>query len=102
MDSYKLDPANYRTAPGLAWDAMLNMTSIELDLISDVDMLSMIERQTRGELCSVGPNRHAKAKNTCLADYNPSQASMYAMHWDVNNLLRVRIEPQPTIQQSQI
>ena len=86
MDSYKLDPANYRTAPGLAWDAMLKMTSIELDLISDVDMLSMIERQTRGELCSVVPNRHVKANNTCLADYSPSQASIYVMYLDANKL----------------
>ena len=102
MDSYKLDPANYRTAPGLAWDAMLKMTSIEPDLISDVDMLSMIERQTRVELCYVGPNRLVKANNTCLADYSPLQASIYVMYWDANNLLLVRIEPKPTIQQSQM
>ena len=30
---YKLDPANYLTAPSLAWDAMLLLTNIELDLI---------------------------------------------------------------------
>ena len=78
--------ANYRTAPGLALDALLKMTSIELDLSSDVDMLSMIERQTRGELCYVGPNGHVKADNTCLADYSPSQASIYVMYGDANNL----------------
>ena len=65
---------------------MLKMTSIEPDLISDVDMLSMIERQTRVELCYVGPNRHVNAHNARLADYSPYQASIYVMYGDASNL----------------
>ena len=38
-------PANYLTSPGLGWNTMLRMTNIEVELISDVDMLSMIARQ---------------------------------------------------------
>ena len=30
---YKLDPAHYYTLPGLAWDAMLKMTGVKLELI---------------------------------------------------------------------
>ena len=41
----KLDPANYLTFPGLAWDAMLLQTKIGLEFINDVDMLCMVERQ---------------------------------------------------------
>ena len=60
---YQLDPANYISAPSLAWDAMLLMTNIELDLITDPDILDMIERQKRGGLCFVGSKRYVKANN---------------------------------------
>ena len=38
LNYYKLDPCHYLTSPGLSWDAMLKMTGIELELISDIDM----------------------------------------------------------------
>ena len=40
---YKLDPCHYMPSPGLSWEAMLKMTKINLDLISDIDMLLFIE-----------------------------------------------------------
>ena len=42
--NYKLDPAHYFTAPGLYWDACLKMTGVRLELLTDVDMLLMVER----------------------------------------------------------
>ena len=41
LDYYKLDPAHYYTAPGLAWDAMLRMTGIQLELLTDINMYLM-------------------------------------------------------------
>ena len=41
---YKLDPASYYTSPSLAWDACLKMTNIKLDLMTDIDMLNMMEK----------------------------------------------------------
>ena len=35
---YKLDPCHYFTSPGLSWDAMLKMTGIKLELMTDVDV----------------------------------------------------------------
>ena len=35
--NYGLDPANYYTAPGLSWDALLKHTGIELELPTNVD-----------------------------------------------------------------
>ena len=32
---YNLDPTHYFIAPGLSWDAMLKMTKVELEKISD-------------------------------------------------------------------
>ena len=43
-----MDPANYTSAPGLAWDAMLLNTKVELDLITDLEIMDMIERQKKG------------------------------------------------------
>ena len=38
LEYYRLDPSNYFSTLGLSWDAMLKMTKIELELISDIDM----------------------------------------------------------------
>ncbi|WAQ98595.1 LOW QUALITY PROTEIN: hypothetical protein MAR_022968 [Mya arenaria] len=43
LTNYYLAPAWYYTAPGLAWDAALKLTEVELELICDPDMLLMIE-----------------------------------------------------------
>ena len=48
MNYYGLDPANYLSSPGLAWDAMLLKTGVKLDLITYIKMLDMIERSKRG------------------------------------------------------
>jgi hypothetical protein len=48
--NYGLDPLWYYTAPGLAWDALLKLTGVELELICDPDMYLFIERGIRVEL----------------------------------------------------
>ena len=48
---YTLDPTHYFSAPGLSWDAMLKMTKIELQKISDPDMHIFIEEGMRGGIC---------------------------------------------------
>ena len=40
---YGLDPCHYLSSPGLSWDAMLKMTKVELEKISDADMHLFIE-----------------------------------------------------------
>ena len=56
MTYYKLDPAHYYTLPGYAWDAMLLMTDIKLDLLSDMDMYLMVEKGNRGGMTQVSLN----------------------------------------------
>ena len=48
IKNYNLHPAHYYTAPGLAWDAALKVTKVELELLSDMDMLLMVEKGIRG------------------------------------------------------
>ena len=60
--NYGLDPAHYYTSPGLAWDACLKITEVKLELLSDVDMLLMIEKGIRGGV-SMASKRFARANN---------------------------------------
>ena len=85
LKNYGLDPVYYYTAPGLAWDAMLKMTKINLELLSDIDKLLMIEKGIRGGI-SIISNRYGKANNKYMKDYNKKEASKYLMYVDANNL----------------
>ena len=48
IKNYNLDPAHYYTAPGLAWNAALKLTEVELELLSDPDILLKVEKGIRG------------------------------------------------------
>ena len=50
---YELDPAHFLSAPALAWQAFLKKTGVNLELLSDFDMLLMIEERIRGGICHV-------------------------------------------------
>ena len=49
---YQLDPAKFFSAPGLAWQAALKKTEVKLELLTDIDMLLMIEKGIRGGICN--------------------------------------------------
>ena len=85
LKNYKLDPVHYYTAPGLAWDAMLKMTKINLELLSDVDKLLMIEKGIRGGI-SIISNRYGKANNKYMKDFYEKELYKYLMYLDANNL----------------
>ena len=85
LSYYKLDPCHYVTSPGLAWDAILKMTKINLDLITDIDQQLFIEKDMRGGISYIA-HRHAKANNKYMENYNPQNESSYIMYLDANNL----------------
>ena len=84
---YGLDPCHYITSPGLAWDVMLKMTKINLDLISDIEMQLFIEKGMRGGISYIA-HRYAKANNKYMRkeNYNEKEESSYIMYFDANNL----------------
>ena len=53
LECYKLDPAHFYTSPGLAWEAMLCMTGVTLELLTDPDMYLMIENGIRGGISMI-------------------------------------------------
>ena len=84
--NYGLDPAHYYTSPGLAWDACLKITEIKLELLSDVDMLLMIEKGIRGGVSMVS-KRFARANNKYMGEkFNREKVSRYIQYLDANNL----------------
>ena len=85
LEYYKLDPCHYFTSPGLSWDAMLKMTDIKLELITDVDMFQFIEKGLRGGISYIA-NRYGKANNKYMKDYKKDKPSKYIMYLDANNL----------------
>ena len=79
------DPANFVSAPGLAWQAALKKKKVKLELLTDTDMLLMVEKGIRGGICTA-VQWYAKANNKYMKDYDKNKESSYLNYWDVNNL----------------
>ena len=82
---YGLDPCHYFSSPGLSWDAMLKMTGIELELISDIDMHLFIEKGMRGGIFYIA-ERFSKTNNIYIKSYDVNKPSKFIMYLDANNL----------------
>ena len=85
MNYYKLDPCHYYTAPGLAWDACLKETKQELQLLTDYDMLMMIEKGIRGGITHIS-KRYAEANNKYMKDFDKTKPSTFISYLDGNSL----------------
>ena len=48
---YELDPAKFFSDPGLVWQAALKKTKVKLGLLTDINMLLMVEKGIRAEIC---------------------------------------------------
>ena len=95
LKNYTLDPGHYVSSPGLSWDAMLKMTDINLELITDIDQQLFIEKGMRGGI-SITTHRYAKANNPYMKFYNPECDTTYIMYLDSNNLYGwAMIQPLP-------
>ena len=83
---YGLDPVHYYTAPGLAWDACLKITNINLELLSDLNMLLIFEKGIRGGISMIS-NRYGEANNKYMGNrFNKNKLKKHLMYLDANNL----------------
>ena len=72
LEVYELDPAHFLSLPGLAWQACLKKINIKLELLTDYDMLLMVEEGKRSGICH-SIHRYAKANNRYLENYNKNK-----------------------------
>ena len=82
---YGLDPCHYFSCPGLSWDAMLKMTGIKLEKISDIGKYLFIEKGSRGGISPIA-KRYAKANNKYISDYDFEKPSTFVTYLGKNNL----------------
>ena len=85
LNEYRLDPAQFLSAPGLALQPCFKKLKVELEILTDIDKLLMVEKGTRGGICQA-IHRHAKAINKYTNNYNKDVISSYLTYLDANNL----------------
>ena len=85
LRDYDLDPCHFYSAPGLSWAAMLLMTKVNLELITEIDDLLLWERACRGGVSQIS-DRYAVANNPYMKSYNPDAPTTYIEFLDANNL----------------
>ena len=85
LEVYELDPTHFLSLPGLAWQAFSKKTNVKLELLTDYDMLLIVEEGIRGGICH-SIHRHAKANNKYMKNYDESKESSYIQYLDANNL----------------
>ena len=72
------------SAPGLAWQACLKKAGVNLELLTDIDMLLVVEKGIRSAICQA-IQRYAKANNKYMNNYDKSIESSYLMFLDAIN-----------------
>ena len=74
LKDYGLDPCHYFSIPGLSWDAMMKMTGIKLEKVSNIDVHLFLEKGMRGGVSYISKR------------YSKSDENTEIMYWDANNL----------------
>ncbi|KAE9536960.1 hypothetical protein AGLY_006767, partial [Aphis glycines] len=83
---YNLIDSTLHTTPGFAWDCMLRMTKVKLDLLTDIDQILMFESGIRGDLSQCS-QRYSKANNKYMGDkFKKKEESIFLQYLDANNL----------------
>ena len=67
------------------WQATLRKTKVKVGLLTDIDMLLMIEKGIRGGIYH-SIYGYAKANSKYMKDFDKNKESPYIQYWDVNNV----------------
>ena len=68
IEIYELDPAHFLSSPGLAWQACLKSTKVNLELLADIDMLFLVQKEITGGICQ-SIHVHAEANNKYMKNH---------------------------------
>ena len=82
---YGLDACHYFSAPGLSWDAMLKMTKVTLEKVSDPDKYMLFEQGMRGGVGYINKS-YSKANNEYCQVYDKEKPKKYILYLKMNNL----------------
>ena len=50
---YQLDRVKFLSAPGLTWQTVSKKAEVKLELLTDIDMLVMVQKDIRGGICNI-------------------------------------------------
>ena len=82
---YGLDLDHFMSVPGLAWQACLKKADVKLELLTDIDLLLMVEEGIMGGICQA-IHRYVKANNKYLINHDKAITLSFLMYLDANNL----------------
>ena len=85
IEIYELDSAHFLSASGLAWQACLKITSAELELLTDVDMMLMVKKGIRGGIY-LAIHRFAKANNKYMIYHDKNKETSYIIYLDAMSM----------------
>ena len=85
LKTYDLDPAKFLTLTSLAWQACLKVTNIQLNLITNSEMLFMIENGVKGGITQV-INKFSYPNNKYMKNYEKNEDTSFLQYLDVNSL----------------
>ena len=69
LEIYELDPTYFVSAPGLAWQTYLKKTRVKLELLTDYEMLLIVEKRIKGGVCQA-THTYAKENNKYMNKYD--------------------------------
>ena len=82
LELYELDPAKISSVPGLTWQAAWKRERVKLDVLTDIDMLLIVEKGIRRGICHT-IYWYTKANNKCMKDYDKNKKMSYFLFWHV-------------------
>ena len=86
LEFYSLDPLHYYTTPGIAWDAAIRISRVDLQFITDENMYNFVVNSIRGGISMIS-TRHAQANDPSFpATYDASLHRQDIIYLDANNL----------------
>ena len=88
LKGYELDPACFLNAPRLAWQAAVKKTKVKLDILTDINMLLIVEKGIKGGICHTIHQSKLKQKliTKTWKISMKNKESPYLKYWDVNDL----------------
>ncbi|CAG8761153.1 7790_t:CDS:2, partial [Ambispora leptoticha] len=86
IEYYEVDPSHYVSAAALAWDAMLKMTGVNIQLFTDMAKHDFIEKAKRSGI-AMACQRYLTANNPKMGEaYNSTKPTTWISYVDTTNL----------------